>query len=291
MEKKKSVNAALWRGFLWVNGPVILWITGIPGLTGYLSSRYLPGNVAVYATVAALFLGFAAAWTWWSFLIVVWRRWAFTHVAPQYWPQLKRRAIESNLIWPDGSRYEKTEFRKEADEVFFQQVDAAVRRQLRQQQSGTLPVDDDGTVPDELVFYYHRREIIVGLFYVVFIIGVGIYFLGKGDYFIGSLVLLSSLLALDRGSIQKLRDRSPQLTLNDRGITMKITEPEFTAWSDTRNMMVEPASGTLTLDLWRNETWHKTIFPLKGLGIKDYDDFLLTMQIFIQRYRTLESGR
>ena len=57
-------------------------------------------------------LGFVGGWLWWSYAIPLWRDWAHTRgVNPD---ELQRLAQQAQLVWPKGSIFEKTEFRRKS---------------------------------------------------------------------------------------------------------------------------------------------------------------------------------
>jgi len=71
------------------------------------------GENAFSITMIELFCGcFVAAWLWWSVQVPKWRLWAYERVDDI--PELKRRAIEAQLIWPDGSIFSRTEIKSVA---------------------------------------------------------------------------------------------------------------------------------------------------------------------------------
>jgi hypothetical protein len=64
-------------------------------------------------------------WLWWSVQVPKWRLWAYERVDDI--GELKRRAIEARLIWPDGSVFSRTEIKSAAQ--------AARERELEQRAS------------------------------------------------------------------------------------------------------------------------------------------------------------
>ena len=109
MSQKKSIKQVILVGQLIVNVPVMLFMFGLPCLTWYL---FLEGWLLPISAI----LGFALAWTWWSFSIVFWRIWAFTNTSKKDWSHLETTAIDSQLIWPEGHFFEKTEIRTKAQQ-------------------------------------------------------------------------------------------------------------------------------------------------------------------------------
>lgn len=71
---------------------------------GYIPSIGLPG----FKWFLPMFIGgFVAGWLVWSIQIPRWRLWAYRLVDDI--GELKRQAIDKQIIWPDGSFFEKTE--------------------------------------------------------------------------------------------------------------------------------------------------------------------------------------
>jgi hypothetical protein len=87
--KPLSVWRALVVGWLLVNIPVIVIMLGI--------------------LLIGIAIGFFLGWTWWSFTIARWRKWAINRGAPP--ARLQRWAVAVGLTWPKGWVLEKTEIR------------------------------------------------------------------------------------------------------------------------------------------------------------------------------------
>lgn len=109
-----TVNAALRRGHFLVNGPVVILL-----LAGFLTLAYainlvpagggLEDFAKLIAAPVGMILAIVPAWIWWSVTVPKWRLWALENVDD--WPKLKRRAIATGLIWPDGSIFARTEIK------------------------------------------------------------------------------------------------------------------------------------------------------------------------------------
>jgi hypothetical protein len=109
MEKQKSsphrssslrVWKALLFGWLVVNIPALIIMLGI----------LLPGAfIAPRLWWVFLSIGFVLGWTWWSYAIPRWRRWALNRGAPA--DRLQKWAVVVGLTWPKGWIFEKTETR------------------------------------------------------------------------------------------------------------------------------------------------------------------------------------
>lgn len=101
--KTISVERAILMGYLFVNIPVGLLIAGPMLVVAKYVSRPGPWWIAVLPG------GFILAWLWWSVVIPKWRLWAYERV--QDIGELKRSAVDAQLLWPDGSIFQKTEIK------------------------------------------------------------------------------------------------------------------------------------------------------------------------------------
>jgi hypothetical protein len=93
-----GILKAITAGWLVVNIPAIIIM-----LTSLLAS------LAFDARLWWLFLsvGFVLGWTWWSHSVPRWRHWA--HRRGVHPDRLQKWAVLTGLVWPKGSRFEKTE--------------------------------------------------------------------------------------------------------------------------------------------------------------------------------------
>lgn len=111
-----SIESAIRRGLLYVNGPVVLLLFTPMGVALAFFERlasFLGSDAYAFVVFCASFaLGFVSAWAWWSFAVPRWRIWAYEHV--QDIPRLKLRAVQVGLTWPDGHAFERTEIKSAA---------------------------------------------------------------------------------------------------------------------------------------------------------------------------------
>ena len=76
---------------------------------GYLART---GTEAFYWFGPTILLGFVGSWLIWSIQVPKWRLWAYPKV--ESISELKQAAVDSQLIWPDGSLLGKTEIASRA---------------------------------------------------------------------------------------------------------------------------------------------------------------------------------
>jgi hypothetical protein len=85
-----------------------LFIT-LPGLLIFLGFSVLGKLLLSDGWLLFFFIGFVLAWTWWSFTVPRWRRWALNRGAPP--DRLQKLAAATGLVWPKGWLPEKTELK------------------------------------------------------------------------------------------------------------------------------------------------------------------------------------
>ncbi|WP_329743369.1 hypothetical protein [Dyella sp. A6] len=76
------------------------------GLIGGVAAFKLLPVVSFFLIIFAI----PAAWVWWSYYVPQWRHWALQRGADP--EQLQYLAERANLVWPKGSIFERTEFRR-----------------------------------------------------------------------------------------------------------------------------------------------------------------------------------
>ena len=87
---------------------IIGWlVVNIPALAIMLIVLFV--GLAIEPRLWWLFLsiGFILGWTWWSHSVPRWRRWAHRRGANP--DRLQKWAVITGLVWPKGSRFERTE--------------------------------------------------------------------------------------------------------------------------------------------------------------------------------------
>lgn len=105
-----TIDQAIARGTRVVNFPV--WGLLATPVALLIFGRGAPGaligpGLVDRTLVIAFALCFLGAWLWWSIQVPKWRLWAYERVTDI--PELKRRAIEAQLIWPGNHAFGITE--------------------------------------------------------------------------------------------------------------------------------------------------------------------------------------
>ena len=119
-----SVEAALRRGQWTVNGPVYIFLFGIPVAVFALCVLIgVDRDVAQAYAVIAFIVGWPLAWLSWSIQVPKWKVWAYERVDDL--EELKSRAVAGKLIWPDGHLFGRTEIWTPALRLRQQEIEEA----------------------------------------------------------------------------------------------------------------------------------------------------------------------
>ena len=217
---KLTVNKAILGGQLMINIPVIvIFIIGI-GLSFYLGSMLEKEWICAVGIIPT----FIFMWLWWSFSITIWRIWAFENCRNVH--ELKRRAINNKLIWPDGSKYEKTEIRTARQK---KKLDAIQKKFLVPDEEEIIV--DNGRVPEETVIYYSNVESYMMWGAIVVCFCLGFYYVIEGDWYGYLMLIVAGFGFYYERRRPPLKDKV-WITLNDRGI--KTTDTPFLEWKNVR---------------------------------------------------------
>lgn len=203
-----TVDKAINRGHLIVNVPVFIIMFGVMGLLFFLGiARHIP----VYFAPLGILIGPLTAWVYWSFAITRWRIWAFTNVDDVH--ELKLQAIVGQLIWPDGSFFEKTEIRTKKEQTLISELEKRFKERKKKKQ-----FTDDPSVPPLTKVHYSKSNLIIEILLMTGCLSIGIYFLVTSDsWVLGTLLVLTGAYFAIR-DFKKLTTFEPQIVLDEKGI-------------------------------------------------------------------------
>jgi len=171
--------------------------------------------------------GFLLAWLAWSYFVVEWKIWAFENVRNVH--ELKRKAIQNNLIWKDDSWFNKTEI-----------INYEQKQKLKLLERKFLEKDvyhDDINVPKETLIHYSKAAIAFGIVFGLLFLAVGIYVLMENikDYYY--LFFLGLSIYFFYTSIPKLINNQPQISINSKGI--QFNKSSLMEWEFIDNEYVD----------------------------------------------------
>lgn len=213
MKKEVTVTQALKKGkFLLVILPLLIFITTLVSGAIIISETGADG----LWTLALIFFCISLAWLTWSFAATPWRIWAFTNVRNVH--ELRSKAVSGKLIWPEDSFFGKTEIRTKTQ-----------RRKLAELDQRFLERDifeDDPGIPSETVIRFSKRDKMIAFCIGLFLIIIGVYGILKDQYAMAAIFLAGDYLAIK--SYRQMRNREPQLILNEKG--MQVKDGPFIEW-------------------------------------------------------------
>jgi len=219
---------------------------------------------------------------------VVWRIWAFEHTKKSDWVDLKIRAITDKLIWPDGSIFEKTEFRSRDEKKRIEAINKEILQLMELRSSDEYDdldlIEDDALVPESMTYYYAKSEVILSAILPLVFIVIGFYFLTTDNIIHGILSFGLAIYSFDLKKISNITNKKPQLFISEKGIDLNFKELEFVEWKDTENISIDTANRILKLGLWYKGEHYDIQFPLNDIKIKSCDELLRVINIYLKRY-------
>lgn len=203
--------------------PMILIFSSI-GIGIYLQYlQFFDGWIIAITTV----LGFLSAWLAWSYFVVDWKIWAFENVRNVH--ELKRKAIQNNLIWKEGSWFNKTEI------ISYEQ-----KQKLNYLDKKFLEKDvyhDDISLPKETVLNFSKGGIAFGFVFGIAAIAFPVYqYLNDEKSFV-YLIFVGLGLFFLYTSIKKINTKEPSIIINSLGI--KLAKIEFMSWQSISDEFVD----------------------------------------------------
>ena len=274
-EKSISVNQAIATGHRWINYPVLgIFLASWP-LTWWLLPQFLGIHQGLALMIGGV-VGFLIACAWWIFTIAHWRIWAFSKVENVH--ELKYKAINQRLIWPDGSKYNKMEFRTQKQQRLLKELEKKFEAPLPKGE-----IWDDGSVPYESYIYY---SIFGKLMYVVLsllIATAGVYQMFTGHEFLGLGMLIVLFFIIKEGG--KFNNKHPQITLNEDGIVGN--EMDFISWEIVEEVILRQVG------IGKDTRWFLDLILVSGdySSIELFDFNMSKVKIeelarlYLQRYR------
>lgn len=244
-----TVDEALRKGRLKLKYLPMIAMFGCFGAGFFLENQEIFGG---WIIPVGFLVGFLIGWLLWSYFVIEWKIWAYENVRNIH--ELQRKAVEEKLIWDSGSWFEKTEFK-----------DYQQKLKLKQLEQKFLKKDifnDDISVPKETIIFYSRNAvfILVGLYLSISFLGV--YLLIDNEYF--GLLFLVFGLYFSYNHFKKLKDKSPQIIINDNGIILK--NENLISWNKINNDRVYSVSNGKSSTNYL--AFNDEIVSIEGLSIK-----------------------
>lgn len=224
--KNVSVDQAISKGNRMVNYPVVVIILTTLGISFYLCI-HLPFWIVPIGFVFAI----AFSWLWWSIMITKWRLWAFENVRNVH--ELKKRAIQEKLIWPDDVIFNKTEISNATEKEKW--------NVLKQKFQYEDIFQDDLSVPDETNIYFSKRKSFLHLLIMLIVVGCCIFLINSSNHIAGYLIVVLGVYFTFK-EFMKIINKLPQITINADGI--RTISTDFYNWNEIKNEeVIDESSG------------------------------------------------
>lgn len=217
-------------------------------IPGVLLFSFMLGSPFVYAftknawfLISGIVLGFLLSWFSWAFFVVRWRIWAYSNVRNIH--ELKKRAIERQIMHKDGHFINKTEIKTAPQRYILQQLEVRFKERDI--------FKDDADVPSETYIYLSKNKIYAGMVGGIIVFGFSIYILCIVDSLkdrLFSLLLMVVGIFMVRKDIKKLRHFKPVMILSDEGI--RLQGKPLLAWNAIYNdLVMAKSNGTEKKDI------------------------------------------
>ncbi len=266
MYKEVSVEEAIDKGIRIVRYPMMLVVFVSIGFSFFLSIQKI---FSVLVIPIGFVVAFGLAWLYWSISITRWRLWAFENVRNVN--ELKMRAIQEKLIWPEGGILEKTEIRSPREE----------KQWLQLQEKFKIKdiFTDDPSIPNETIIFYSKRKLILVIPLIGFL-GAGIYVFTFLSSYVFGIGLIAVGIVVGYYSLKAKPNSTPQIVINDSG--MSTVSTKFYRWKDIHNeeVVVENDGEDINFYLTYNHPSGS-----ERLQINDYDISHKTLNRIMFVYR------
>ncbi|MGA6119201.1 hypothetical protein [Sphingobacterium anhuiense] len=223
---KVSVDQAISKGKRMVNYPIVIIILTTLGISFYLCI-----HLSFWIVPIGFVFAVAFSWIWWSIMITKWRLWAFDNVRNVH--ELKKRAIQEKLIWPDDVIFNKTEISNATEKEKW--------NVLKQKFEYEDIFQDDLSIPDETNIFFSKSKSSLHLLIMLIVLGCGIFIIMDNNYIPGFIIVALGLYFTIREFL-KMINKLPQITINADGI--KTISTDFYNWNEIKNEeVIDESSG------------------------------------------------
>lgn len=271
-------------GHFGISLPVLPIMLGPPTLF-CIALWQIHGGLAFVGIAVGVYLGYRLAWAYWARAIVAWRLKAFSVIDENDWLALSRAAVKTQLIWPEGHAYEKTEKRSPAEAAEI----SLIGKRLKELEQVEL-VNDDFTTPACLKLAWNRNSVIVQVlaFAFPFILGTASLISSRWQDLFGWLVLLVGVAGL-----LSIRQLLPHLFY--RGVAFSIDHNRIESLAPTRLIIQWASIESLYIDDEKNGLIVNHLNPAgivicseMNLGLYKISNkalFKRQVKVFADRYR------
>jgi hypothetical protein len=267
-----TISQAIAKGHKMLTIPSLVIFIGVISFGVFLDVRYIHEGWPIAAS-----LGAAAVLSciFWCYKVTQWRIWAFGNIRNVH--ELKKKAIDQQLIWPDDHFLTGIEISTQKQREQLKEINVKFSKKDH--------YSDDLNVPFETIIYYSKSTNYLEMIgYIVVFGGFGFYLfyqMEKGDsfrFFAIPIVLYGIYKAYKE--YKQATNKTPQITINESGI--KTFNTEFSPWSKIRD---EQLVGVKDGKEYFSQLRYIGINGLVELIIDDYDILPDQLEHLLRIYR------
>lgn len=265
-----TIEEAIKKGNKTINYPVIFILFGLIGLTIFIGLQF---KYYVWVYPIGFIISFVLAWIFWSIKITKWKIWAFENVRNVH--ELRKRAIEANLIYEESSFLNKTEIWNSNDKEKWNEL------QIKFDRKDEFVIEEDLTILPETIIYYSKGKNYLEMVVMLGCLALGIYLIFNTDNLIFGIILSLIGAYFSYKEFKEATNTEPQIILNEDGIQTITTE--FCNWKDIEYEDVEiHGSGKHT----NYFLTYKHLYGSETLLIDDYEIDYLELRKLLKIYRS-----
>jgi hypothetical protein len=252
-----------------VNLPVFIIMFGVMTLCFYLATmKFIP----FYFAPISIVLGPCVAWIYWSFAITRWRIWAFSNVDDA--EELKALAISGQLIWPDGSFFERTEIRTNKERILINELEKRLKESKKKRK-----FEDDPIIPAVTKIFYSKFNLVYQLLLMTACLSIGVYLIIINDSWVFGTILILIGAYFTIKDFKKLTTFEPQITIDNKGIDIT---GDYYPWTEIQDCTTTiEGSGKNSSTFLILETPSETIKK----NIDDYDTAFRQLRHILNIYK------
>jgi len=226
MVENITVDKALYKGHKMVTYPVMLIMFGVIGLTFLFGFQKHP---PVWIWPVGLSSSLILSWLFWSVSVPKWKVWAFDNVRNVH--ELEKRAIQEKLIWNSNSIFNETEIWKKEDKQKWELLQGKFLKK------DEIVFESDLKVPPETIICYSKSKNFIEMIVMLGCMSLGVYLIIQDNSYIVGIIfsLIGGYFAFKE--YREATNKSPQITLNDKGI--ETINTKFYNWNEIFNENVE----------------------------------------------------
>ena len=122
-----NLSRLIKKGLISVYAPLVSFVVICGFIANWIATDILKSDIVDFIIMTTVFISIAIGWTWWSYKIVKWKYFAFSKLTVDESYDLYTKAIESGLIWPTGSIFNKTEIWTKEDKKKWSNLNLEIR--------------------------------------------------------------------------------------------------------------------------------------------------------------------